>query len=162
MKSSYKLSALMLIFIVLVMIVGGIIQDRRAEKKRVVESATKTIIAAGCKEVDDDFEPDSLYQKVDASSIDENIINKISESIKNKSTSGGYDGSDLFMVVSSLTKETCFRILETTVDGDEATVKVEFFFGSTSQIVDMKFFNENDQWVLENDAGTLLSEFSIK
>ena len=58
MKNSRKVSCLFLIMIILVMIVGGIIQDRRAKRARVIESVSKTMDAAGCKEVSSDFDPD--------------------------------------------------------------------------------------------------------
>ena len=77
MKKSYKVYSILLLTLVVVMVVGGLIQDYRSKKAKVRKAAVRTMVSVGATEVDEDYIPvvsdDDLKnssQEVDLSALD--------------------------------------------------------------------------------------------
>jgi len=161
MKTSYKICGLLMALIVMVMIVGGVIQDRRAKKARVIESVNKTMTAAGCKEVDSDYDPAN-----DSSFSGEGPLNVLSLDSGDSAVLAArryvIDSKGSFSdIINELFQGAkYYRIGEIDVDGKVATVNIEFFYANQEHTVDMEFTYGEDGWVLSNGESAVLSLFS--
>lgn len=159
MKNSRKVCCLFMVMIILVMIVGGIIQDRRAKRARVIESVSKTMDAAGCKEVSSDFDPDKEESSGSDSMGELASFEEVSSSVLAAKRVDDDSKGSFTAIIGSLLHDTRYRIEEIEVDGSEAIVKVRIFYADRTNVVDMKFGYGIGGWVLNNEEEVALSLF---
>ena len=158
MKKSYWIYSGILLFLVLVMIIGGTIQDHRAKKAQLRKIVTRTLTATGCTEIDEDEiadlpSGDALLhggEEVDLSSISEaqSMIPQLEES--------GVDGQALFtQVASKLLSGARFEIRDTEIHGRDAEVKVRIYYGTHEGDVVLEYFYYQGEWMLSNTIDAL-------
>ncbi|MBR5938123.1 MAG: hypothetical protein IKZ90_07675 [Clostridiales bacterium] len=153
MKKSYVVGLLAVGLMFVVMIVAGIIQDHRTKKAQVRECAAKTMVAAGCTEVDSDYIPplpgqnDLLHSgdKVDTSYIE------AASDIVSQMTGSKVDGQALFSkLTGNVLNNAKFYIASTTISGRDAEVNVHIYYGDHEGDVVLEYFYYDGEWVLSN------------
>ncbi|MBR5974814.1 MAG: hypothetical protein IK020_06485 [Clostridiales bacterium] len=158
MKKSYWIYSGILLFLVLVMIVGGTIQDYRTKKAKLRKCVTRTMISTGCFEVgpEDKVEPptdDELLHggdEVDLSALSEaqKMIPQLEEY--------GVDGQALFTTVGQkILSGARFEITDTKISGRDAEVNVHIYYGNHEGDVVLEYFYYQDEWVLSNTIDAL-------
>ncbi len=159
MRTSYKVCSLLLVMIILVMIVGGIIQDRRAKRARIIDSVSKTMDAAGCKEVSSDDDPEQDEKNAD-SKLTKAKIEDVTSSVLAENRLSKDESRNFSAIIGNALHDARYRIEEIEIDGSNAKVKVEIFYGKQSDYIDMEFTYGKDGWSLVNGEDAALSLFS--
>lgn len=153
MKKSYKVYSVILLTLVVVMVVGGLIQDYRSKKSKVRKAAIRTMVSVGATQVDDDYIPvisdgDVLgaSQEVDLSVLDSVDLSSLSN-LEGKEE----EASLLFKkVAGSLLKDARFKIISTNVSGRDAEVKIHIYYKDHEGELDLEYFYYDGDWMLAN------------
>ena len=153
MKKSYKVYSVLLLTLVVVMVVGGLIQDYRSKKEKVRKAAVRTLVSVGATEVDEDYIPvDSVddlknnSQEVDLSELDSIDLSSISSTGESPD-----DASLLFKKVAGrLLQDARFKIISTKVSGRDAEVKIHIYYKDHEGELDLEYFYYDGDWMLSN------------
>ena len=158
MKRSYWICSAILLVLVAVMIITGIVQDRKLKKAKLRDSAVDTLTAAGCVEVDESyvppFEPQSDFLGDDE--VDLSQLNNV-KTVFSSSSDSNMDGQFLFNKIgSTLLQNAKFYITSTKVSGRDATVKVHLFYNNnTEDDLELEYFYYDGEWMLSNTMEAL-------
>ncbi len=152
MKKSYKVYSVLLLTLVVVMVVGGLIQDYRSKKAKLRKTAIRTMVSVGATEVDEDYIPvlsdkDVLgsSQEVDLSALDSINLSSIS------STDSKEDASLLFeKVAGKILRDAKFKIISTKVSGRDAEVKIHIYYLDHEGELELEYFYYDGEWMLSN------------
>lgn len=150
MKKSYKVYSILLLTLVVVMVVGGLIQDYRSKKAKVRKAAVRTMVSVGATEVDEDYIPvvsdDDLKnssQEVDLSALDSIDLSSITDSKE--------EASFLFKkVASKILQDARFKIISTKVSGRDAEVKIHIYYHDHEGELELEYFYYDGEWMLSN------------
>ena len=153
MKKSYKVYSVLLLTLVVVMVVGGLIQDYRSKKEKVRKAAVRTLLSVGATEVDEDYIPvlsdkdlKDNSQEVDLSALDSVDLSKISSAADSKD-----DASLLFeKVAGKLLRDARFKIISTKVSGRDAEVKIHIYYQDHEGELELEYFYYDGDWMLSN------------
>ncbi len=153
MKKSYVVGLIAVGVMFVVMIVAGIIQDHRAKKAQVRDCAIKTMVAAGCTEVDSDYVPplpgqnDLLHsgEEIDTSYLE------AASGIVSQMTGEKVDGQVLFsQIAGRVLNKAKFCITSTSISGRDAEVNVHIYYGNHEGDVVLEYFYYDGEWILSN------------
>lgn len=150
MKKSYKVYSILLLTLVVVMVVGGLIQDYRSKKAKVRKAAVRTMVSVGATEVDEDYIPvvsdDDLKnssQEVDLSALDSVDLSSITDSQE--------EASFLFKkVAGKILQDARFKIISTKVSGRDAEVKIHIYYHDHEGELELEYFYYDGEWMLSN------------
>ncbi|MBP5416219.1 MAG: hypothetical protein J6Y58_01720 [Clostridiales bacterium] len=159
MKRSYWIYSAILLLLVIVMIVAGVIQDRRMKKSKLRDSAVETLVAAGCEQVDESYVPNK-YDVKDVPSdeeVDFSALQNIKTVLTTSSSGSNSDGQMLFNLIgASVLKNAKFYISGTKVSGRDAVVKVHLFYNdNTEGDMELEYFYYDGEWCLSNTFDAL-------
>ena len=158
MKRSYWICSAILLVLVAVMIITGIVQDRKLKKAKLRDSAVDTLTAAGCVEVDQSyvppFKPQSDFLGYDE--VDLSQLNNV-KTVFSSSSDSNMDGQFLFNKIgSTLLQNAKFYITSTKVSGRDATVKVHLFYNNNTEgDLELEYFYYDGEWRLSNTLDAL-------
>ncbi|MBO4687346.1 MAG: hypothetical protein J5636_02425 [Clostridiales bacterium] len=158
MKKSYWVYSGILLFLVLVMIVGGVIQDHRTKKVKLRKAVTRTMTQTGCIEIEDDEEipvpsDDELLHGGD--DVDLSALSEAQEMIP-QLEDYGVDGQALFTTVGQkILSGARFEITKTDIHGRDAEVNVHIYYANHEGDVVLEYFYYQDEWVLSNTVEAL-------
>lgn len=157
MKKSYYVYSAIIVFLVLVMIVGGIVQDKRKKKQEVMKCATNTLLAAGAVEYDPDKGPYQYDETEQVHKMDSSSIEELSKKVSN-SLNLDEDSAELFNEAAKvLLEDATFQIIDTTVNGRNATVKIRIYYKDHQGDVELEYFYYDDEWMLSNSTDVIKS-----
>ena len=161
MKKSYWVYSGILLFLVLVMIIGGTIQDHRTKKAKLRKSVTMTMISAGCFERQDEEKiPDLPSGDVLLHGGEEVDLSTLSEASKMipQLQEAGVDGQALFTSVGQkLLAGASFEITDTDISGRDADVTVHIYYDDHEGEIVLEYFYYQGEWMLSNTVDALKS-----
>lgn len=158
MKRSYWVYSAILLVLVIVMIVTGVIQDRKLKKSKLRDSAIETLTAAGCVEVDESYVP-AFNPESDFLGNDEIDLSQLNNMKTVFTTSSGADSDGQFLfnkIGSAVLQNAKFYISSTKVSGRDATVKVHLFYNNNTEgDLELEYFYYDGEWRLSNTLDAL-------
>ena len=153
MKKSYVVGLIAVGLMFVVMIIAGIIQDHRTKKAQVRQCAVKTLVAAGCTEVDSDYVPPLPGQEEllhSGDEIDTSYIEAASDLVS-QMTGSKVDGQLLFtQLAGKVLNKAKFCITSTKISGRDAEVNVHIYYGDHEGDVVLEYFYYDGEWMLSN------------
>ena len=158
MKKSYWICSGVLLFLVLVIIIGGAIQDYRTKKAKLRKAVTRTLTQTGCIEIKEDDEipvptDDELLHNGD--DVDLSVLSDAQQMIP-QLEDYGVDGQALFTTVGQkILSGARFQITDTEIHGRDAEVNVHIYYGNHEGDVVLEYFYYQDEWVLSNTIEAL-------
>ena len=148
MKRSILLYSTVIFFLVIVMIVGGVIQDGRVRKGQVKECASSIMISTGCKDAN------ASYDLKDRKNVKTN--NKDTDaSVLGASLLTGdldIDSAEAFEIIGqSLLSDAYYEIGSVEmIDQNHANVTVTVYFDGCETELKMELVKKNGEWELDN------------
>lgn len=156
MKKSYIVYSAILLVLVLVMIIGGVIQDKRLREKQVEQCAANTMLSVGCVEYSKGSKDTARYAP-DKENIDTTAIDEIIDRVAEKMDLDDSTREKLATAVQTMLEDTTYQIIDTKVNGRDATVTVRINYEDHVGEVDLKYFYYDGEWMLSNSADVIKS-----